>query len=227
MPGRAGDKQKKKPISLLLANKTDVGPRVATETAIERFARDVGFSAWSLGSAKEGSGVKAALDRHVEAIVTANGLDRRPATGMARQHTEGLGAGEEIKYNVPSPLLPLSDVATEPNSTEGQDDDFTASGKHDEGWLDRFWSDFEVLIAFGPLLPLALEMSHGRVVSGHTKRIQGFTKSYEKRWRPSGRSWSFFLTQEVLWRWRCPLNGIAKNGKLCWHNWKLLRALRL
>ena len=147
MPGSAGDKDKEKPISLLLANKTDVGPRVATETAIERFARDVGFAGWSLGSAKEGSGVKAALDRHIEAIVTANGLDGKAASGMVRQRMKGLKGGEEIKYNVPSPLLDSRKGFQEANG-----DGTAPSPGYNEGWLDKLWSGFEVTI---PLLPLS------------------------------------------------------------------------
>jgi len=54
---------------LLFANKTDVGPLVASEVAIDKFAHDSGFHSWSLCSAKEGVGVKESLDNLLDAIV--------------------------------------------------------------------------------------------------------------------------------------------------------------
>jgi len=75
-----------RPLMLLLANKTDVGPMVASEVAIDKYCEDAGFQAWSLCSAKDGSGVKGAIDRHVEAIIEACGLERRGSlASIARQ----------------------------------------------------------------------------------------------------------------------------------------------
>jgi len=138
----SSDTQTKKPISLLLANKTDIGPRVATESAIERFARDSGFEAYSLGSAKEGTGVKTALDRHVEAIVTANGV-ARPAGGAVRRRPGGAKGGEEIAYNVPSPLLPHA--AWEAASAAAEREDTVHPD--DAGWMARFWEGYETRLS--------------------------------------------------------------------------------